>query len=776
MSDILLISNHRGGKLVLFEGVNPEILRLGFIFGLLPGWWLSKLQTQFKQYIPLSHFIGVEGSRNLGPLITRNEWHARLSESQFSGVDDYILDHEEEKYQTCNVMISTAAEATKTPQIMPEIAIITNEMSPVQERIVSCLLPQVNLLASRCKVISLHDLASSDVTGAMCIFLAEIDESFLYNIGNERFKSLKEIFNSAQGVLWLTSQRRKCLDNPTSEMVMGLSRCIRTEVDGFKFVTLSLEDLQRTTLIVKHIIKILKATVFSPMDYEPEYQEKDGVLCISRIDEMMDLTKRGFLPPNSDTTLQKFGQSEESGRPLEMTIGSIGLLDTLTFTDDFQHQQPLGADEIELKIKAVGLNFRDVLVALGQIPCSTFGNECSGVITRVGAAVSRNLAVGDRVVCGVNGAYKTYGRCVATSASKVPSHMSFAAAAAIPVAFCTAYYSLMHWARLKQGESILIHSGAGGFGQALIQIAKIMNAEIYVTVGTREKRKLLMDLYGIPEDHFFSSRSLTFAKALMRKTKGRGVDVIVNSLAGEGLRASWECIAAYGRFIETGKKDIYASGVSALGGLSMIPFARNVMFASVDLAFIFDTNKALLGELMSTVMTLAEEKKIVAPQPLQVFNASHIEQAFRFMQSGKHTGKLIIEFHTDDMVPVSLRSQPTYEFDRESSYLIAGGLGGIGRSIARWMVGKKARNFILLGRSDPSKYGKETTAFLKDLRARGVHVATPPCDVSDSSSLASALLECSKTMPPIRGCFQASMVLEVRLLLRDWRWSNHADV
>lgn len=664
------------------------------------------------------------------------------------------------------MIISTAIEEISLPTI-PEIAIITGQGSSLQSRITSDLLPQLNLIAPQCKVISLDNLESTSVTGVMCVFLAEIEEPILHNIENERFISLKEIFNTAQGVLWLTSQSRGQLDNPTSEMVMGLSRCIRGEVDGFKFVTLALEDVRTTSSITERIVKVLKATVFSSERYEAEYQEKDGLLCISRVAETMDLTKPGFLPPNSDITFQKFRQSEDSGRPLEMTIGSIGLLDTLTFTDDFQHQQPLAADEIELKVKAVGLNFRDVLVALGQIPCNTFGNECSGVITRKGEAVSQDLAVGDRVVCGVNGAYKTYVRCAATSAHKVPSHMSFAAAAAIPVAFCTAYYSLMHWARIQKGESILIHSAAGGFGQALIQIAKMMNAEIYVTVGTREKKTLLMDLYGISEDHFFSSRNLRFAKALMRKTKGRGVDVIVNSLAGEGLRASWECIAPYGRFIEAGKKDIYSAGVSALGGLSMTPFARNVMFASVDLAFIFDTNQALLGELMATVMNLAADKKIVAPQPLQVFGASHIEQAFRFMQSGKHTGKLVVEFHADEVVPVSLRSEVKYEFSQEATYLIAGGLGGIGRSIARWMVGKKAKNLILLGRSDSSKHNEETRAFLKDLRARGVHVDTPPCDVSDADSLASVLRECSKTMPPIQGCFQASMVLEV-CLLQAW--------
>ena len=672
------------------------------------------------------------------------------------------------------MIISTAVEEI-SPPIVPDIAIITAQGSSLQSRITSDLLPRLSLLAPQCKVISFDELGSTSVTGAMCVFLAEIEEPVLYNIGNEHFISLKKIFSTAQGVLWLTPQSRGHLDNPTSEMVMGLSRCIRGEVDGFKFITLALEEIQTIFSVTEHIIRVLKATIFSLEKYEAEYQEKDGLLCISRVAETMDLTKPGFLPPNSDTTLQKFRQSEESERPLELTIGSIGLLDTLIFTDDFQYQQPLAANEIELKVKAVGLNFRDVLVALGQIPCNTFGNECSGVITRKGEAVSQDLAVGDRVVCGVNGAYKTYVRCAATCARKVPSHMSFAAAAAIPVAFCTAYYSLMHWARLQKGESILIHSAAGGFGQALIQIAKMMKADIYVTVGTREKRKLLMDLYGIPEDHFFSSRNLSFAKALMRKTKGRGVDVIVNSLAGEGLRASWECIAPYGRFIETGKKDIYSAGVSALGGLSMTPFARNVMFASVDLAFIFDTNQALLGELMTTVMTLAAEKEIVAPQPLQVFGASHIEQAFRFMQSGKHTGKLIVEFNADDVVPVSLRSDAKYEFSQEATYVIAGGLGGIGRSIARWMVGKKAKYLILLGRSDSSKHSKETTAFLNDLRGRGVHVATPPCDVSDADSLASVLRECSKTMPLIQGCFQASMVLEVRLP-RALKWCKLTDV
>lgn len=433
-------------------------------------------------------------------------------------------------------------------------------------------------------------------------------------------------------------------------------------------------------------------------------------------------------------------------------------MDTLHFVKTSRSREDLADDEIQFRVKAVGLNFRDILVALGHVQSDWFGIECAGVVTAVGKKAATDFMVGERIVCGLDGAFTTIGKCISSNAAKIPDNVSFNTAAAIPTVFCTAYYSLYHWARLKKGESILIHSGAGDLGQALIQLAKLSGAEIFTTVGSKEKRDLLVKLYGIPEDHIFSSRTLSFAEAIKKRTHGRGVDVVVNSLAGDGLKSSWECIAPFGRFIEVGKKDIYTAGISPMGGLPMHQFSKNVMFASVDLVLIMEQDKKLCGELLRNVMGLLTGGKISAPYPLNIFGASEIEKAFRFMQGGTHIGKIVIEFGEEQDVLVA--QGPAIElFDSNATYVIAGGLGGIGQSIASWMANRGARHLIILSRS--TVYSEEVQSLLESVKDSGVQIATPPCDIASHDALQGVLQECSQSMPPIKGCIQAAMVLEV---------------
>ena len=231
---------------------------------------------------------------------------------------------------------------------------------------------------------------------------------------------------------------------------------------------------------------------------------------------------------------------------------------------------------------------------------------------------------------------------------KIPNDMSYSQAAVLPVVFATAYYALYDIARMRKGETVLIHWGAGGVGQAAIQLAQLIGAEIFVTVGSTEKRNLMTQTFGIPHDHIFSSRDLTFAQGMMRMTNNRGVDVVLNSMAGEGLRRSWECIAPFGRFVEIGKADIGASGK-----LPMFPFKKNVVFASVDLAFMVREDESMLAKTLSSVMDLAREKKISCSTPLNVFPYGKLQEAFRLMQSGKHLGKIVLEIQDGDTIMVS---------------------------------------------------------------------------------------------------------------------------
>lgn len=212
----------------------------------------------------------------------------------------------------------------------------------------------------------------------------------------------------------------------------------------------------------------------------------------------------------------------------------------------------------------------------------------------------------------------------------------------------TAYHALIEAGRLQREDKVLIHAGAGGTGQSAIQIAKVIGAEVFVTVGSETKKKLVMELYGIPEDHIFYSRNTTFAQGVMRMTHGRGVDVVLNSLAGDGLSASWECIASFGRFVEIGKRDIHTHTK-----LDMFHFAKNVSFSAVDIFGMSRERPDLVRKSLSAVMAMVAESKVHVSQPMRTYSVSEIEDAFRYMQSGKNVGKIVVDMKKDGQVLVS---------------------------------------------------------------------------------------------------------------------------
>jgi NADPH:quinone reductase-like Zn-dependent oxidoreductase/acyl carrier protein len=307
---------------------------------------------------------------------------------------------------------------------------------------------------------------------------------------------------------------------------------------------------------------------------------------------------------------------------------------------------------------------------------------------------------------------------------------------------------------LQAGEKILVHAAAGSTGQMAVKIAKMLGAEVFVTVGSEEKRRLVTDAQGlnIPESHVFYSRDTSFAKGIMRTTAGYGVDVVLNSLSGRGLRASFECMAPYGRFIDIGKSDIIANS-----SLPMASFAKNVTFASADLHYIALTNPKLTRQLVEKTLSLAAQPDVGVPAPLHLFPVSQSEKALRYMQSGSNSGRILVTVDEHDVVPKHLTRRSTWQFDAHASYIVAGGLGGLGRAIIRWMADRGLRNIIIPSRSGPtSPAAKE---LISDLQSKGVQVLAPSCNVADAADVLVMLQECS-SMPPIRGCMNLSMVLQ----------------
>lgn len=564
----------------------------------------------------------------------------------FSGVDVEFRDFESKACHGFSILISTANPATANPAVFPPTIIIADPESERQQALAKGV--KVFLEKSgqhSCSVTSFEGdaLRSDGLHDHCCILLEEPGRSILGETNIEAFKKLKAVLLNSDSVLWVTEHQR--LTSPNFGMVQGLSRVVRTEHTQLTISTLALGFHDSIDNGVENIGKVLGDMMLNRKDrgHEPEYNEKDGLLHISRLIEAKDLNQDIFL---KTCPQQLRFQHFKEGPALKLTVRVPGLLDTFEFHEDTAFGTPLAPGEIEVEVRAVGLNFLDCLAALGRVNAKALGNDCAGIVTRVGDAC--HLRPGDRVnVCSF-GVFGTYARVMEESAIKIPDTLSFVAAAAVPTTFTTVYYGLCEVARMQKGETILIHAGAGGTGQAAIQLAQHAGLEIFTTVGSNEKKELLISRYGVEPDHILYSRDLSFAQGIKRLTGGRGVDIVLNSLAGEGLVASWECIAPYGRFIEIGKKDIHSHGK-----LPMFPFAANVSFSAIDLAFQPQNRPPVIRQSFENAMILLKENKMSPAHPLNVFSLAEIEKAFRYLQSGGHFGKIVIDYDLEDMVPVS---------------------------------------------------------------------------------------------------------------------------
>lgn len=587
----------------------------------------------------------------MSPLLSESRWHDYMLAAGFTGVDVALRDDniaENDAITTwSSVMISTNPVVTQDKSSIQPLLLI-ERTSFMQQNIATHIQQKFTAAGYEMPSIIFLDefdgasYRSSDLP--CCISLLELDRSMLFETEDDVFTRLRALLTISRGVLWVSN---KVLSdkNPVNSLFAGLARTVRSENDWLKLCILSLEHTTEAGIVSRHVFDIFFATIIHDLIEDVEFVERDGLVHINRATQaplLNDHIRQRTVEQASQ--MVSFGQSRS--RKLKLKIQTPGLLDSLQFTD---HVVPdlVGPDEIEIRVEASGINFRDVLIALGQVDASYLGSECAGVVTQVGENFQDIFNAGDRVSSMVEGSLRTYARCHAGAACRIPDTMSFSIAASLPIIFATAYYSLHDSAHISQGETILIHSGAGGLGQACIQLAQLSGAEIYATVGTPEKRKFLESFYKIPEDHIFSSRDLAFKDRILEKTQGRGIDVVINSLAGEALRASWEIIAPNGRFIEVGKKDIYN-----LGALPMFPFAKMATFSSVDLACLFQKSPQIIGKLFSTVLQMYGAGQITEPTPLQIFKGSDIGQAFRLMQNGKSHGKLVIEFNEDDMIPV----------------------------------------------------------------------------------------------------------------------------
>jgi acyl transferase domain-containing protein/aryl carrier-like protein len=441
--------------------------------------------------------------------------------------------------------------------------------------------------------------------------------------------------------------------------------------------------------------------------------------------------------------------------PYRLALRQSGTLDGLALQT--LRRRPPGPGEVEIEVDAAGLNFSDVMKALGLYPGLpegpvSLGAECSGRVTAVGAGVT-GLDVGTEVLAVAGFAMGSHVLARAELVVPKPSRLSFEEAAALPLAMLTAAYALETLGGLGAGECVLIHSGSGGVGLAAIQIARRAGAEVIATAGTPEKRAYLQRL-GIKT--VLDSRSLAFADEVRRRTGGRGVDVILNSLPGAAIARGLDALADHGRFLEIGKRDIYENT-----RLGLLPFRNNLSFFAIDLDRVIRQRPALLRSLLREIVRRLEVGELES-LPHRVWPITESVDAFRFMQQGKHIGKVVLSLRDQTVAAVPSEDEPV-AFRGDASYLISGGLSGFGLAVARWMAGRGAGHLVLLGRRGLDTPGaREAVA---ELEALGTRVMVAAGDVARAEDLERILAEVDRALPPLRGVVQAAMVLEDALLI-----------
>ncbi|AJX33431.1 type I polyketide synthase [Burkholderia oklahomensis] len=447
--------------------------------------------------------------------------------------------------------------------------------------------------------------------------------------------------------------------------------------------------------------------------------------------------------------------------PAVLAFDAPGSLRNLEWFALRPHELELAPDEVEIEPVATGLNFRDVMYAMGLLSDeaveagfagATIGMELAGRVVRAGRDVD-GFAAGDAVLGFAPASFATRVRTRAAAVAHKPSRLSFEEAATIPTTFFTAYYALAELARLRRGERVLVHGAAGGVGIAAIQLARRCGAEVFATAGSDEKREFVR-LIGA--DHVLDSRSLSFADEIRALTGGEGVDVVLNSLAGEAMVRSIDTLRPFGRFLELGKRDFYENS-----HIGLRPFRNNISYFGIDADQLMGARPDLTERLFGDVIALFAEGAL-HPLPYRAFPAARVEDAFRYMQQARQIGKVLVTYPAGTPAPtrgMASTHARALRLDPHAAYLVVGGTGGLGFASARWMVSRGARHLTLASRggalAEPLR--DEVERWRDEL---GVQTHVVACDATDAAALARAIGEIDARGAPLKGVLHSAMHID----------------
>jgi acyl transferase domain-containing protein/NADPH:quinone reductase-like Zn-dependent oxidoreductase/SAM-dependent methyltransferase len=758
-----------GGWLLMMEVTRPQRW-FDVTFGLTDGWWRFRDQDLRTRY----------------PLLSRPQWKRLLQETDFDAVltvPDVEIEAEEPD-QAIVIARATVGEkqaAVEQPPSASRRWLILADHGGTGQR----LADRLGALGDLCELAfargnsngsgdkgelldatSAEDLekfivrhiAGNERTPHGVIYLWPLDAPAVDKLNAESVEreerswcgsalhlvqALVRHAGSSPPKLWLCTRGAQKVDgndkdlSPVAATVWGLGKVISLEHPELRCVRLDLSPDRD-----EDQIDTLSAALRTE-DKEDQVALRAGRRWGARLERV------SFQPPEC---VARF-----AGTSYQLTFAKRGSFDNLKL--DRADRRTPARGEVEIRVHASALNFRDVMNVMDLYPGDPgpLGAECAGEIVAVGEGVTE-FAIGDAVVAVAPRSFAAYVTAPTEWVAPKPARMSFAEAATIPVAFMTAHFTLNHLAKIHAGDRVLIHAAAGGVGLAAVALAKLAGAEIFATAGSAKKRAFLKSL-GVP--HVLDSRSLGFADEVMRITNGRGVDVVLNSLADQFVDRTFEVIARNGRFLEIGKRGIWAAErVSKLD--------RDIQYFIVDWGVEARSNPAQIGSMLRALMGACDRGEL-EPLPYRVFPLREAKAAFRLMAQGLHTGKLVLTH--EEMLERAGANSPV-PVGPHSTYLVTGGLHGLGLMTAQWLVERGARHLVLTGRREPDSLCAET---LRTLESKGAEVRVARADASDGDAMTRLMADVRATMPPLRGVIHSAGVLDDGVLLQQ-NWDRFAAV
>ncbi|MFF2809706.1 SDR family NAD(P)-dependent oxidoreductase [Streptomyces sp. NPDC058000] len=727
-----------GGRLLSFESHSAEWLAPWF--GTLDGFWHQHTDRELR---PRS------------ALLPRAEWPPLLQRCGFTDIT-HIGDEGESDLAPASVVLATAPRRSPVPPPAlptgPESAayVIVPE-TPAEAPLADSV---AELLAASGRHAVHRAQADEDVAGwrpdggepaeerHLMLILADTtpsDVGGLTERAAQRAIVLRNLAQTAGGngrtSLWLVTRPSGALpapervQAPADAAAWGIARTMDNEYPDLTVRRISL-DRSGTTVDDAHRLA-------------------RELLAPSQENEIL-LTRGGRFVPR-ETPLP--ATPADAAASYTLDVHSPGLSYALAWKAA-EPREP-GVGEVTVAVRAAALNYRDVMSVTGLLPSELSegtpytapGLEYAGIVTAVGPGV-RTTTVGDRVFGLASAALASHVTTPVEGLWPLPDGMSFEAAATLPVAFSTVHYSLEHLARLRANETVLIHGGAGGVGLAVLQFARLRGAHVIATAGSETKRDLLRVLGA---EHVLDSRTLDFAEDVKRLTGGLGVDVVINSLAGEAIGRSLELLRPGGRFIELGKRDIYENKP-----LSLAPFRNSLAFFGVDLLALMhrpDDALAVIEEVGERVRS-----GTYRPLPHTVFPAARVREAFELMQHSRHIGKVVVAFDPlDEPLTVGAETGRSV-LDPQGTYLVTGGLSGFGAATAHWLADRGARHLALVSRRGTA--APEAPALLDALARRGIHVTAHATDCTDVASMSALLDGIDAGGRPLRGVVHCAMHLD----------------